>query len=550
MPPQNPDQYPSVKEQARDYVAAWIRLDRRIKRIMEEAEQVVKQSGGDINAYLATIDGFYDLKEERKDLRVQIMDILEKKPNLADNIAKWGFSYEGFDPADYQEGGTSEPGDGSGLTTGNQNQNQNREDDEDASKKKPKTDGDDKDPPFASNKWLPGKKWRDFKVLIGPNGKQRIVYEYKFGNNIVEVGLWAPNDRAKLERMGIKPGEGKKITLAQAKRIQMVGTAGELIIHGEDRGPLNAVVRDIKRSYKGTEILDNDEVLGIIIAQATLGLSNQAVQGLLRNTGWYKRTTEWQRHWNLDLKDADRQSYIDTYSQMLKNDLKSTYGYDWQQYVDPSKVEEWASKIASGKWGTSGDPASGREFWLSRQINKAEKIEGTTAWMRKQQELIAEGEFYNGPEDLSEKLRGDVIQWLGYSGKDKAKLDNDAIQRWSEDLFFERKSDDQWADYLRSLHQQYYKYLDPDVPFLDFQSGFKSRAEEVLGTALSADDALITDLAARDADGRRISDQAMSFADFDEMVRRDERFRSSRFAGDRVDEFTSLFNSMFNGVPA
>jgi hypothetical protein len=396
----------------------------------------------------------------------------------------------------------------------------------------------------SANQWLPGKQGRDFSV-VRHNGKQFAVYRIKVAGNSVRLAVKLPSGKKQLEGMGIKPGQGRHITNRQAKGIQFLGGADELVVHGEDRNPLKSFTRAISRQYKGTGLLKNDEVMGVLVGGSVLGMSQGEIQGLLKNTKWFKNTTRYARQWAMELTPKERRTQVDSFTHKLEESLEAMYGAGWRKNYR-GDIKKQAHSIASGKYGAMGNPDDAFNMWLEDTTDRAAKVEGTPAWMDAQQALIDLRQFKNRPEEMFETIRSQAIEWLGPRGK----MDNATLKKWASELAFAKKSEADWQQQIRKTKQALYPYLDPDEKWMDRAGIYKNIAEQVLGEPMNWDDRLFGNFTAKDDQGAPIGNgqQPMSSWDFERAVRADSRFNASKQAHDSVSSLTSFLGNRMLGA--
>lgn len=362
---------------------------------------------------------------------------------------------------------------------------------------------------------------KNFKLVRLPSGRVMAIRTINIRGNKVQWGVWV--DKEDFEKYGVKEKEIGSITKAQAKKIEALGNADELVFRGDDKNEFKAIVRGITRAHKGSPILEDDEVLGIIVAQSALGLTDSETQGLLKKTKWYQKSTEHEQIWTLDYSKEQRSEKIRSTRVQLIDALEDTYGEDWQTHLGKGamkQVRSWAEKIASGELG--GDPASGMARWAANQFDRAKEIEGTPAWITAQQELETDRAFMNRPEDKLEELRSQAMHYLGYDKSNTPRIDRGTLKQWAADLVSGNASEGDWGQFLRNQMKTLFPYFDPNLSFTEQASAYKSIAERTLGDTLDWNDQLLRDFTLLDDNGKP-TDRAMSLHDFDLKVRQDNR---------------------------
>jgi hypothetical protein len=408
--------------------------------------------------------------------------------------------------------------------------------------------GGDGQPRPGNNRWLPGVKGRDFEV-VRYNGKVYVKYRVAHAGNFT---MRVPED--KFRAYGIKEGEGRELTKAQWQKLNNFGNAADILVHGEERHPFRQWVDQVEALYGGTGMLKNKEVMRVFLEGYAKGWTPEVIQGKLRQTNWYNETTEYSRRWGF-LSDAEKKGEINTIGNNIKETLKSAYGDNWLEHF-PEFDDKWLNKkakqIATGLLGATGSPTSAMELFIRNQTRQAEKIQGTPAWIAKQQRLAEQGEFLGRPEDVREDLRQQAIQMLGYAGKDAERLDGDTLTKWAERIAYSQLNDEgnpytqaDFDQFLRRRKEHLFPHLDPDESYFDYASPFKAKVEQIWGRSVGWDDPILQDLTAKDEEGRatgRLTDW-----DFERMARKDERFWDSQTAAQEGYGLLSRLQETFGG---
>ena len=392
---------------------------------------------------------------------------------------------------------------------------------------------------------LPGERGRHYK-LVRFDGETWVVFSKRFhGVNIKGAWRIKPGD---MEKHGFEEGAGRQITRDEFERLQVFGTTDEIVRRrGGNKDPFEKFFDDLSDSYpEGASILRNRESLGVLLSGFLEGQDQSLIEARLRKTEWYQNRTSYEREWEMVRTEEEREQILKRTSGNIRLALDELFGtVNWRKHVDEKDVDNFALKIASGRWD---EPGQAFEFLTQRLRKRAERIEGTAAWMERQQREAEQRQFGQRPDEVFEQLRSDAIQWLGYDGKP----DEATLRAWAEDLAFSRKPEAAWKQYLRQTKKQLYRYLDPDTPFMDFASAYKSRAEEILGTQVSWQDPLLKNFVAKDETGKPIDGgkTAMDMWDFERRVRKDDRFYTSRVGEEEGFRLYNLLDNTFTGKGA
>lgn len=388
---------------------------------------------------------------------------------------------------------------------------------------------------------IPGVRGRDYEV-VNYSGRMYVVYKTKLPNGKYVMDAWriSPQD-AKSLKIG---GKVKHITKSQFKGLEVFGDFGEIVNKGggQER-PLQTYMKELREIYGGNSSwLQDKEYMEIFLMGYMENWDPGELQQRLKRTKWYQSRTAAERAWELDMNKADREAALGTARTQVEDAIKDLYGTISlkEAGITSKMIDEWATQIASGKLG---DPSTGFQTWLERQTDKAEKVEGSAAWIDRQSMLEEQRGFLNRPEDMFEQLRNDATEWLGPKGvPDRATL-----MDWAEKLTSERASDGDWQQYLRQTSKALYPWLGPNERWQDRASVYKNILEEELGRPVGWNHGMLYELGAKDANGKP-TNTPLSFDEFGKQVRATpEWWGSAKAEEEGFDLFNSL-NSVFNGV--
>lgn len=542
---------PKPRVELRTLIELWQELETTTREIKEtiarlEAEMEAEPSTritntGKIAALRAELsDEIVPQREARRD---EVIAFVSKHPRLADEAVSWGFkrsllSGAGLAPSqngDSKDTDGNPTGGGGGDTSG--------------SRTGGGSGGGGTSGGGGNNRWLPGIEGKDY-VLVSYKGKVFAKYKVAHAGNFT---MWIPPDKYKT--YGVRPERARQLTTAQYKKLNSFGNAADILVHGETRHPFRQWVEQTEALYGGTGLLKNKEVMRVFLEGYTKGWSQEVIAGKLRQTKWFDSSTEYTRQWSMAMTSAEKKGQINSIGNQIKTGLAEIYGDNWLEFFpdwDPKQLDTWAKKIATGVLGATGSPSAAMELFIRNQTKKAEAIEGTPAWIAKQQRLQEQGEFLGRPEDVREQLRQQAIRSLGYAGKD-ARIDSDTLTQWAERIAYSQMNAEgnpytqaDFDQYLRRQKNALFPYLDPDEDWQDAASTYKAKAEQLIGRTLSWDDRLLSDFAAKDENGNptgaRLSDW-----DFERQARKDNRFWKGKVAAEEGYGLLSKLQETFNG---
>lgn len=385
------------------------------------------------------------------------------------------------------------------------------------------------------NRFLPGVKGKDFRVERY-KGNTYVTYFVKVGGKQVTTTWKVPQN--KMKAYGIKEGEGRPLTKAQAKKRNFFGLAEDILVHGEKRHPFRQWVEKVSAQYGGTGVLKNKEVMSILLMGYTEGWDQESIKGKIRQTKWWQSTTQHSRRWNFELTEREKKTSIQSMELKMREFLHSQYGDDWMKYVSNKDIANQARRIASGRFGLEGNPSDAFENWSLRQQNKAEKIMGTPAQVAADENRQSVINSAANPEVMRAKLEQQAMEWLG----PRATPSGDQLQKWANRLAGGEKSQVDFDDWLKRQKQALHKYLDENETWTDRASTYKSLAEKILGTTIGYDDKLLSNLASQERPM-----QAISMDEMEQRVRSTDRFWDSRTAEQEAQGLVGLMENAFLG---
>jgi hypothetical protein len=519
----------SAREDLNDLINSWERTRSQIEELNDWLDQFsndpeVKQGGSLYNTFQRKQKALENAKNARSNQISGIVRIVTAHPQLYDVAVNKGFNENVLQRAGLESQGGGGSG-GSDTASGG-----NATDDTQAA-----GGGSDNNDSGGGTGGKGGgggsknlkKQAQDNRLLDGgttirlPSGMYVQMYEYRIDGQVTRVGVKLGTDADKVRsRYGLNTADAKSFTAAQAKRIKNIGWADELTpaMRKGDKHVLKSLTRYLRNQYGGQPILEDDEVMGVVIANSMFGWTQGEFENRLRQTGWYKNTNDYQREWATTISPKQKKDTIGQTLERVVNTLEDHYGLDWSKHVKGGMgtAREAANKIASGVWGT---PDAGFGYWAENQFDRAAKIEGTNAWRSRQKEEEERRRELNRPEDMAEKLRSEAINYLGQING-KPLLDNQTLKRWSVDLVTGERSDAEWTGFLRQQLKALHPYFDPNIAFQDQAAPYRSVYESVMGSPVSWDDPLLRQFHALDKDGNAVRDQPMSLHDF-ELAARD-----------------------------
>jgi hypothetical protein len=343
----------------------------------------------------------------------------------------------------------------------------------------------------------------------------------------------------------IEPGRVRQINRSQHQQLAFFGDATEIVGGDPDEHPFQQYLRKLRELHGGVSWMGDREFMEVMLMGYAEGWSQAELQQRLTRTNWYQSRTAAERVWEIDTSQADRRSSVKKWEQRMVEGIEALYGEGFtlqEAGVDPKKLRNMAERIASGRWG---DPNEGYELWLAQQRDKVERIEGTQAWIERQQEMEERRAFLNRPEEMFERLRQDAMEWLGPA----ALPDRSVLRGWSERLVSQKASEADWMQFLRQQANALYPFLGPNETWTDRASAYRRIAEETWGTPITWKDPVLQHIGQVGPDGKPTG-RAMPYDEFTRYVRQQPKFWRGEVARDEGFQLYNYLDSTFRGVSA
>lgn len=386
---------------------------------------------------------------------------------------------------------------------------------------------------------LPGKKGVDYH-FVQYGGKVYVVYRVKVGNRWVNT-TWRV-EKEDYKALGIKPEGLRTISRTAFKSLNVFGSASEIARGDSAVHPFQKYIGKLKELHGNVSWMGNKEFMSVMLMGWAENWSAEELRQRLTRTKWYQSRTNYQRSWELDTSRADRKAQTERMSIQMKEALRQLYGpdFDIDGVVDMQRLKKQIDQVASGKWGS---PEDGFAVWLDQARRDAEKVEGSVAWIERQQQLEDQRGFLNRPEDMFEQIREQALQWLGPKGMP----DRETLTQWSQDLVSETRSDGDWQQFLRNQAKALYPWLGPNETWTDRASSYRAIAEDELGRPIPWNDGLLQQIGGANDDGTPTG-AAVSYDDFVRLIREKDEWWGTDKAEEEGFELYNYLNQTFNGV--
>jgi len=392
----------------------------------------------------------------------------------------------------------------------------------------------------AAGKLLPGVKGKDYH-FVRYGGGIYVIY------NVAVQGL--PGFRISFRvdpkdygAYGIEPKNIGTVNKSTFSSFQHLGLASEIVVNGIGH-PWVQYLKHLQDLNGNVSWLNDRQFLSTMLEGFFKGWDSTETQQALTQTSWYQQRTQTQRDWALNLSKGDRGAAVDGVVAQMQEQLRTLYGPDYalkDTGLTTNKLRQVAQNIASGKFGTLTE---GFQLWSQRIRDKAEKVEGTPAWMQREQQIEDTRAFFNRPENAFQQLKEQSQAWLGPSGM----LDDSTLKRWADNLVTQKVSEADWTQYIEKQAKALYPWLNPGETWQDRASSYKQIAERNLGAPVNWDDPLLAKLGGMDANGSPTG-AAMTFDEYQKAVRSDGRFWQGATAANETYALWNRLNATFNGA--
>lgn len=386
--------------------------------------------------------------------------------------------------------------------------------------------------------------------LVKFGGRAYVVYDVKLaGGGRISLG-WSLSKK-EAQELGINWDNIKGITREQFKKLSLGwGSASELVTKGlKGEHPLQTYLRTKIYQVYGKKVswVKDKEVLEIYLMAYLEGWTTEEIYERLKRTDWWRNRTDAQRNWELEVSKADKRKQIELIQTRLRNDIMDLYGptFEWADIgITNSELNKLAEEIASGK---HGDPEMGYELVFDDLRREAEQVEGSQAWIDLQQDMQAQRDFMNEPENMLWDITQQAIQWLGPQSDGVAYLSEGTLQKWANDLVSGTASEADWNAFLQQTAKNMYPWLPANTTWTEAVDPYRALAERVWGKPVPYEDAILQKVAAVDPNGTATGGM-MDFLSFEKLLRMDDAFWTGEQGHDEGWSFLSKLDNIFHGV--
>jgi hypothetical protein len=388
--------------------------------------------------------------------------------------------------------------------------------------------------------FLPGTRGKDY-TFVKHGGNIYVVYTMKVGGKTIRLSYRVPADRVKDMVGSAKVNDigGKAF-----RQLNFFGTTEDITAAGGDEHPFEGFVRNLREEFGNVSWLHDREVMEIFMMGHLEGMDSTAILNRVKQTDWYQGRTDRQREWELEISDEQKQVELEAFRTRMLDELQNGIlgaGFTMKDLgINAKEFEEQVKRVTSGKLG---NPEEGYLIWRTDLFNKAAKLEGTLAWIERDQQAADQNAHMNKPEEMRQRIGEEAFEWLGPRGVP----DNEILQKWADRLVSGERSDADWQQFLRNQATNLYPFLGPEERWQERASTYKRIAENLFGKTIGWDHAVLDQMAGTDTNGAPTG-AAADFGAYEKAIRQTDEFWQGPVANDEAFAGIAKMNSLFNGV--
>lgn len=388
--------------------------------------------------------------------------------------------------------------------------------------------------------FLPGSRGQDY-TFVRHGGKIYVVYQLKVGGKTIKLSYRVPADRVKDMVGGAKVND---ISGKAFRSLNYFGTTDDITAAGGDEHPFDGFVRNLREEFGNVSWLHDREVMEIFMMGHLEGLDSTAILNRVKQTDWYEGRTDRQREWELELSEEQRDVETKSFATRMLDELQNNIlgaGFTMKDLgINAKEFDEQVKRVVSGKLGS---PEEGFLIWRTNLFNEAAKLEGSLAWIERDQQATEQNQYMNRPEDMKQRIQEEAFEWLGPRGVP----DNEILERWAKRLVTGEASDADWQQFVRNQATNLYPWLGPEERWQERASSYKRIAENLFGKSIGWDHTILDKMSGVDANGAPTG-AAADFQAFERAARQTDEFWQGGTANDEAFAGIAKMNSLFQGV--
>lgn len=262
------------------------------------------------------------------------------------------------------------------------------------------------------------------------------------------------------------------------------------------------------------------DVAKVLLRGSVEGWEPDKIQANIEASGFWRSNTEAQKAW-VTLNQAGKAQAVAQAAVEIFAWMRAEYGPD---YVE-SKGWSLSSPVIKG---IATDLASGKKpagVWKMETTLSAEKIVGTAAWKRRQEEVKSAGEPAMAIENTKGRLEASWREWMG------EHITPPELASWAEDIETNKRSIADFETYLRQTSQSLYPGKGEFVAYKQWVSPAKSLVQQMLELGnVGDDDPFVSAFA---------TGQFETLAQLSDAVKRDPRYGATEGFRKQVGQTTT-----------
>ncbi len=271
--------------------------------------------------------------------------------------------------------------------------------------------------------------------------------------------------------------------------------------------------------------LDTPEVKRLILEGYFEGWTNNEFIGNYQQTDYYNSLSDLARQWN-GKSETEKAQAISEKSAELVDLYRAQWGRDPDGGIDNTDIVRSAEAILKGEMG--------QDEWKFHTRTAAEGVDTTPAARDQAQETRDQGEQSVTISNLSGFAKDEWRKWMG-----PTEMPTEFAERWGQDLYWNRKSQEDLDLALSNLSQGTWEAKPENVTWEEWAAPVKSRIKSYLELpSIDDNDALLGSIM-----GTGLTGQDATMA-----IRNDPRFRSTTRLYDELSSSVSNLGRQFGFI--
>jgi len=292
------------------------------------------------------------------------------------------------------------------------------------------------------------------------------------------------------------------------------GNIAEVNITSDD--PWDDLKTRVFESYGYVSGIDTPEVKRLVLQAYFEQWDGDEFVSHYRNTEYFNSLGDLQRTWST-LSEAERDYRVRSRAATLADFYRNQYGDNIEGGLNSEQLLDWARQVESGVLPV--------DEWEFNTRTSASAIEGTPAWITKNETDRAAGEAAVTIENLIGFVEDQWKDWLGTN-----PMPADFASKWGNWLYMNKRSEEELEDRLQQLGSTRWENKPPEIPWSEWASVFKGQIGSTLElTSVADEDPLLQSLLSQGLQGQ----------DMNQAIRSDQRFKETTSFRDQMNSTVS-----------